>query len=132
MRKFLLLLPLALLALGCEKDNSERCEGLRVAVQNDDIATAKDIVNRLTEDLNAQAPTATDPYGHYNNYLTLIDRLNDECDVNATEVCYACIQTLPETSEIKLVIPLGTHSQTRIIDIRPDQSGKLICSNMHE
>lgn len=132
MRKLLLLLPLAFLGLGCEKDNSERCEGLRVAVQNDDIATVKDIVNRLTEDLNAQAPTATDPSGHYDNYLTLIDRLNGECDVNATEVCYACIQTLPETSEIKLVIPLGTHSQTRIIDIKPDQSGKLICSNMHE
>lgn len=132
MRKFLLLLPLAILALGCEKDNSERCEGLRTAVQNDDIGAVKEIVNRLTADLNAQAATATDPDGHYNTYLTLIDRLNDECDLNATGVCYACIDTYPGTSEIKLIIPLGTHSKTRIIDLRPDQEGRFVCTGMHE
>lgn len=132
MRKLLLLLPLAFLGLGCEKDNSERCEGLRIAVQNDDLGTVKDIIFRFTSDLNAQAPTATDPDGHYNTYLTLIDRLNDECDMDATGVCYACIDTLPGTSEIKLTILLGTHSVTRIIDLRPDREGRFVCTGMHE
>lgn len=132
MRKLLLLLPLAILALGCEKDNSERCEGLRIAVQNDDIGAVKEIVNRLTADLEAQAATPTDQEGHRNSYLTLIDRLNDECDLNATGVCYGCIDTYPSTSEIKLNILLGTHSVTRTIDLSPDQEGRFRCTNMHE
>jgi hypothetical protein len=132
MRKFLLLLPLVILAFGCEKDASERCEGLRTAVKNDDIEGVKEIVNRLTADLTAQSATATDPDGHHNTYLTLIDRLNDECDINATGVCYACIDTYPPQSEIKLTILLGTHSVTRIIDLWPNQQGKFVCIGMHE
>ncbi|MGN6293675.1 MAG: hypothetical protein ACTHMV_13100 [Chitinophagaceae bacterium] len=117
MRKLLLMLPLAFLTLGCEKNTSKRCEELKVAVQNDDVGRVKDIINRLAADLGAGMATATDPDGYYNSYHTLIDRLNDECEVNATGICYACIYTFPGTSEIKLEIFLGTHSVTRVIDV---------------
>ena len=131
MRKFLVILTLCILAASCEKDPSNRCEGLKGAVQTDDLATIKEIVTRLAADLRPQ-PTANDPDGHRDNFYTLIDRLNGECDITAEALCYACVQTLPATSEIKLTIALGTHSVVRILDVRPNQSNELICSNMHE
>jgi hypothetical protein len=131
MKKFLLILLIAVLGLGCEKENETSCEDLKIAVKTDDIETVKDIVTLLAFDLEAKV-TAEDPTGNYNNFKTLIERLNGECDVTATEICYGCIYTLPETSEIELVIPLGTHSVTRVLDIAPNQAGKLICTNMHE
>jgi len=128
-----MILPLAFLFLGCEKDNSARCEGLKVAVQNDDIATVRYIVNRLAADIKMQASTTiADPEGYHNSYLMLIDRLNDECDMKALGVCYACIDTLPATSEIKLIIFTGSRTMTRIIDVRVDREGTLVCTNMHE
>ncbi|HEX2845386.1 MAG TPA: hypothetical protein VHN59_02470 [Chitinophagaceae bacterium] len=132
MRKILLLIIISVLAFGCDKDDSKRCEGLRIAVQNGDVAMVKNIVNRLASDLHAQVSTATDPDGHHNTYLTLIDRLNNECDVNAVGVCYACIDINPVTSEIKLTIPLGTGWVTRIIDLALDGEGRLVCTGMHE
>ncbi len=126
------MLPLAFLTLGCEKDVSKRYKELKAAIRNDDVARVKDIVNRLVSDLPAGTATATDPDGHYNSYLILIERLNEECDVIATGTCYASIDASPETSEIKLEIFSGSYLVTRIITLRPGNEGGFVCINMHE
>jgi len=131
MRKLLFISLIAIAALSCEKGSEKRCEELKGAVKTDDKETVKKIVTKLTYDLERKV-TANDPVGHSENYQILIDRLNGECGVVASDLCYACVQTFPATSEIKLVIELGTHSIIRVLDITTNQAGKLVCSNMHE
>lgn len=131
MKKLLLILLISVLGFGCEKSEEKRCEDLEIAIKTDDVEKVKSIVTLLAFDLEPKV-TAEDPSGNYNNFKILIDRLNGECDVVATEICYGCIYTFPATSEIEVEIPLGTNTVTRFLDIRPDQSGKLICGGMHE
>jgi hypothetical protein len=130
MKKILTLALSVFFLVSCKKEVPKNCEGLKTAIQTDNLEEVKNIVELLTSDLASQ-PTADDPTGHRQNFQTLVNRLND-CDVKATAVCYECIDTLPATSEIKLVIAQGSHTVIRIIDILPDQRNRLKCSNMHE
>jgi hypothetical protein len=130
MRNIIILLAIAAFFSGCDKVTESDCVELKSAVLTDNLAEVKRSVNGITSSLKA-VTSADDPTGHRRNFSILIERLNS-CDLSATEVCYACIQTLPATSEIRIEIERDSQTISRIIDIRPNRANRLECSNMHE
>ena len=73
-----------------------------------------------------------DEFGHFNNLNTLIDRLNSNCpQIHAKKYCYACIETFPVQSEIKVEFNFLGNQIVRIIDISTPDDGILLSLRSH-
>ena len=62
-------------------------------------------------------PTSEDPIGHEQNLNDFIQELNEECDLEASLVCYACIETFPEQSEVRVMLDSSGILVSSIVDI---------------
>jgi len=107
------------------------CETLKTALLNFNSDEINFEINKLTQDL---LPTITqnDEIGHFKNLNTLIDRINSNCDdIQAVKICYACIETLPVQSEIKVEFNFQGTQIERIIDISTPNDGILLSIEAH-
>ena len=77
---------------------------LTQALINYDTEKAKTEIHKLTDDLKPNV-SKKDEFGHQTNLLTLIDRINDQCDkVNASLICYVCNEIKTINARICLFI----------------------------
>jgi hypothetical protein len=130
-RMALILMTLLLLACNGEIIQNPDCEKLINGIMVNDDLIVKTEIEKQTSDLFAD-PTANDPLGHSDNLYTLTERLNSKCSSIVTSVqCYACIETYPLTSEIKMEFEYGGEIRTVIIDILTPEEDILRYAGMH-
>jgi len=88
--------------------------------------------NILLSDLFPKT-SSNDTYGHRENILTFINRINSECDnISAELICYACIKTYPPQSEILLTTDSAGVSVNRTIDLLTSSEDRLSFVRIHE
>lgn len=87
---------LLLFATGCSKENlrKEDCEKLRQGIVANNIDEVRNEINGFIANLPSD-----------NNTLENLDKLaqaiSSQCRITATVLCFGCIKTLPEQSEIR-------------------------------
>ena len=107
--------------------STELCEAL-IASDDTEIATQ---FNELMVDLEPSA-TTSDPTGHEANLNTVLEDLNTiEC-ITASLICYACIETLPLQSEIRVEVDLDGETVNTIVDIITPEDEPMEYGGRHE
>ena len=126
-----------ILLVGCSKNDEDNdqleidCNELKAALVNFNSEQLNFEINKLTQDL-LPSPTQSDEIGHFNNLNTLVDRINSNCpQIIATKECYACIETIPVQSEIKVMFDSLGNQIERIIDISTPSDRILISLSSH-
>jgi len=127
MKNLLLLLIIFCLVsiTGCRKENfNKKCSELSDAMQADNVSDAG---NAITWFIN-KLPSKT-----YNeeNLNKLVASLPGNCSYSATLICFSCIQTLPEQSEIMITYNSGSSTHQKIFDISYTADNKMKFVNMH-
>jgi hypothetical protein len=135
MKNKVLIIILTLLLIGCNNNNDELfeidCDEVKAALVNFNSEQLNFEINKLTQDL-LPSPAPSDDIGHFKNVNTLIDRINSNCpQIIATKECYACIETNPVQSEIKVTLDSLGNQIERIIDISTPYDGILISIRTH-
>lgn len=121
------ILLVVFLISGCRKNEEPvDCTGLRNAMETNDVNGGK---TALASFIN-QLPSAehTD-----RNLDELVRLLNDNCSVISEKLCFGCIQTLPEQSEIRIHFINNATVTQKTFDIsRPANGSNMIVLNMHD
>ena len=89
------------------------------------------IMEGLTQNLLPN-PDSSDPIlGHFENHHTLIRLLDEVACLEAWDICYACIETLPYQSEIRLVIHHNGQVLEKTMDVNTPKDGPLEFWRLH-
>jgi hypothetical protein len=101
-----------LVITSCEKEQetSTKCRELQDAFFSGDEATVKEAVTKAIYSLPSEAHTQQ-------NLMALAAGLTNQCGITAKVLCFKCIKTLPEQSEIRLSVNDGTRVLNKTIDI---------------
>lgn len=125
---------LIFISYSCKKNtelNNSECSILKNALLSYDKNPLKEEFSRLTKDLNPVS-TTNDNIGHKENFNTLIHRINDCKALSSELLCYACIQTLPAQTEIKITIDSSGISVIRILDFSTPDDSNIEFKRIHE
>ncbi len=107
------------------------CDNLKTGIINMDSDIVKFEINKLVTDLKP-VKTDSDHIGQKQNLDLLIERLNTQCDNVSTElICYACIETNPEQSEILVTTDSVGTTIDRVVDISTPDDDILYCVGIH-
>lgn len=128
MKQLPLLILLSVLLFGSCKKATTSCSSIAVkkAIVENDIELMRSEINKLCAGISI-VRTSSDPHGLSNSLTELVRQLNNSCNIQAVSLCYFCIDTLPEQSEIKV----STGGVSRILDISYTNDKKLVFVNMH-
>ena len=133
MRYYKILFFLFTLA-SCEKDPFRNfdCSNLLAGLKENTETTVKIEIEKMTADL-VPAPQPDDLTGHEMNLQILIQRINTHCSlIEASIVCYACIETYPPMSEIRLEYDLNGEKTGKTVDIVTPDDGILHFGGLHD
>ena len=122
----------------CKKDKaplpsfSVDCDQLFTALLEEKDSIVNIEINSLTTDLSPQS-VSNDDLGHSANLEKLVERLEEACEnFEVSIVCYACIETWPVQSEIKIIAESGGIEVNRIVDILTPENGPLQAVGVHQ
>jgi hypothetical protein len=112
----------------CRKDKDARptCEDLKVGIASDDREAVKKVINILINKLPPASQKHTSE-----NLAKLTSAIGQQCQVTATVLCFACIDTLPQQSEIRISLTGPGFTVVKVIDISSDKDDNMIFANMH-
>jgi hypothetical protein len=112
--------------------NQPNCDNLTDGLINLDSKMLCSEISKLMSDLHPST-SSDDKFGHRENLNLLIERINNSCEnVSAELLCYACIETLPPQSEIKLSTDSSGVEIGRILDILTPEDNVLSCIRLHK
>lgn len=100
----------------CEDTATKLCDELQADMVAFNAEAVKSTLNPWLSG-NLPVPTNEDPIGHQQNLENFVDRLNDDCGLEASIVCYACIETYPPQSEVRVMIDSSGLTVVRVLDI---------------
>ena len=111
---------------GCNKDvlPEGNCEALKEAIAADNKEQVQGQINAFIQSLPSSINTEENLNG--------LTRTFSGCDITATVLCFGCIDTLPEQSEIRLSFFSSGSEISRTIDVSYTAENKMIFSGMHE
>jgi hypothetical protein len=114
------------ISLSCKKDLSDRqCQQLK----NEMIADNKqEVIKLLTEKIN-QLPSKIYTEENLNKLATAI---SDECAITTQILCFSCIYTLPEQSEIRLSFTHAGTTTKKTIDVSYTPNNQIKIVSMHD
>lgn len=117
----------SLVLIGCKKDSSDlRCQELKQAISENNVASVKTIITDIIKTL------PSDIYSEQ-SVNALAASLSNECGISATVLCFSCIDTLPEQTEITLSYTVSGNTVNKILDISYTASShKMKIVNMHD
>jgi len=115
------------LLLSC-KQEEENCETLRDDLIAFNLAEVK---SELDIWLGELQPDLEDPDIHFHNLKSFILRLESDCMLDASMVCFACIETYPPQTEIKIKLDSAGHQIHRILDVLTPSDSVMTISSMH-
>jgi hypothetical protein len=117
----LILAVFIFLYAGCRKETSNRydCNGIRQGI----------ITNNVTL-INSSLGDLLTPYSN-ENLDKLAQGLFEKCNINATVICHACIDTRPPQSEIKIVFSEAGNTIQKVLDISSPPGAAMKILNVH-
>jgi hypothetical protein len=120
-------LPLLLvIVLSCSKqDIGSDCGRLKSGVNSNNIERVGASINNFIAGLGSKAHTSE-------NLTALAKKVAAKCDVKVEVLCYACIMTLPEQSELRVTLSSAGSTITKVIDISQNSSNEMKFVNMHD
>ena len=127
---YVLICGVLLILLSCKEDR-QTCESLKADLLSFNVDEVKSELNPWLGDLNPGA-IEDDPLGHQQNLESFRLRLESECSLNALIVCYACIETFPVQSEIKIQMDSSGHQVHRILDIETPGNNVMTIRDIHQ
>jgi hypothetical protein len=127
MRSFIYLSILILVfTTGCSKSGAEiNCDKLKSAMVTNDVDKAKEAFTAFISHMQDRNYTEQ-------NLQLLASDIDGGCDLNATILCFDCIQTLPGQTEFMLSFQSGSTNLSKVIDISYTPDNKIIFRNMHD
>lgn len=132
MRSLVFFSTLFYLGIGCTVDNPiHETKSLCDAVATKDDMSTRMIIDELCLGYLPDA-TTQDALGHEKNLADLIQSINTNypCAV-ASLVCYACIETNPAISEIRIDVEIDSSNYFVVIDLFTPDDDVISFSNMH-
>jgi hypothetical protein len=124
MRSFLLIAVLALVS--CKKSALVAdCENLKGGMLANDRERVKEVISHLI----ALLPDNRYTEANLNN---LAHAFSNRCDITAEVVCFSCIQTYPEESEIRLHVSSGGAAVQKVVDISYRSDNAMVFIGMHD
>ena len=121
--------------ISCEPDNNPvnttaDCDNLISALLSFNNDKIENEFIKITNNLYPES-TDDDKLGHKKNFETLLNMLN-QCDsINASMICYACIETYPLQTELLIAIDSLGYKVNRIADIRTPDDNILTFLRVH-
>ncbi|MEO8711802.1 MAG: hypothetical protein ABI405_06735 [Parafilimonas sp.] len=118
--KYCLAFLIIFLLLDCNKELSDtgtnlNCESLQQGLLNNDAAIVDSLLGNLLDmDYSEE------------NLIKLADTISKSCDIQATLVCFDCIETLPAQSDITLTFLDNGDSTVRELDFTAGVNYKTI------
>ncbi len=125
-RLFLIIIIFATLKLSCEKNFSDRqCQQLK----DEMIADNKQEVIKLLTEKVSQLPSTTYTEENLNK---LAASIANDCGISAEVLCFSCIYTLPEQSEIRLSFTQAGTTIAKTIDVSYTPNNEIKIVSMHD
>lgn len=107
------------------------CSKLHSGLLNLEQAKAATEINRLLLDLKPSR-TKNDPIGHKNNFEIFAGRLKRNCKNIRSELqCYACMESNPPQSMVKLIVDSSGVDIERSADIRTPSTTNMMIVRIH-
>lgn len=134
MKKIFLLLFISAALVSCKKQQSDTtmdCDQFKQGIVANSEDRVKAEIEKLCQDL-LPAVTATDEWGHRNNFIKLAQRISQQCGISAQADCYACIKTLPPQTEIVISFMNNGVQVKKILDITTSSTSRLAFLKMHD
>lgn len=101
------------------------CEQLKNAMVNHDVDQARAAITAFIAGLYSDLHTEA-------NMIELVRLIERSCSaIDAELLCFACIDTLPEQSEIKLRLTVGGTTIVKVIDLSYTPANRIRFVNMH-
>lgn len=117
---------LALFVAACSDSTDRPCHSLAAGLASlDEKAVREDIDGWLA------AYDASNLNGHKENVEAWVQSLRDECGLDATLRCNACIETLPPQSEVSIRLDSSGVTVSRILDISMPATGPMTFRALH-
>lgn len=124
--RFLLFMILVLLIAGCSKDlTAGQCQELKQGIVANDLEKVRMKITQTIIALPSQEYTEQ-------NLNALAAALSGECGLFAKVLCFSCIETLPEQSEIRVSFEYSGSVVNKTIDISYSPDNKMRFVNLHE
>lgn len=117
--KNIIYLTLALcLFIACDDNevSTTQCEDLKQGIINDTDDLVRSAIDNWCSDLMPNS-TLDDEIGHQENLNTLVQRIENECDVMASISCYACMESYPPQSAIVITFIQDNVTYSKNINI---------------
>ena len=133
MKTFLILI-LAISIRSCDNGNTSanvNWNSFKIGVIQKDFSLIEKEIRMLLVNTKPR-PTEDDLIGQKSNIDKLIDEINKSGVLISELHCYACIETCPEQSEIRVITDSSGVTISRIIDIMTPDNSVLVFSNIHD
>ena len=134
MKKIFLSLIVFISFISCKKEETDPlmdCGQFKNGILTGNEDQVKTEIEKLCVDL-FPAVTASDEWGHGDNFIKLIQRISKQCGIDARVDCYACIKTLPPQTEIFIFFTNNGVLVKKTLDISTSASKKLTFLAMHD
>lgn len=134
MKRVFLFLFISAALISCKKQQSDRemdCEQFKQGIIANSEDRVKAEIEKLSQDL-LPIVTATDEWGHRDNFVKLAQRISQQCGIDAVADCYACIKTLPPQTEIVISFMNNGVQVKKTLDITTSSTSRLAFLKMHE
>jgi hypothetical protein len=134
MKKIFLLLFISTAWISCKKQQSDAvmdCDQFKQGIVANSEDRVKAEIEKLCQDL-FPVVSATDEWGHSNNFVKLAQRISQQCGIDADADCYACIKTLPPQTEIVVSFMNNGVQVKKTLDITTSATSRLAFLKMHD
>ena len=115
----------------CSDEKTFPSQDIRDGIINLDLQLGTPGINEMLEDLQPQ-PDTEDLIGHEDNLTTFIERLKENCDLDATLGCYGCIETFPALSHVDLTLDSAGFTIHRSLDIVTPADTVMTLRDIHQ
>ena len=124
--RFLIVFAGITLVLACNKAEiiSEDCERLQHGITTSDKDEVKAIITKFINSLSSQEYSQQ-------NLNSLVARINQQCDVSASTICFDCIDTNPSQSEIRITCQGSGAPVERTVDLSYTTAHDMVFRNLH-
>jgi hypothetical protein len=121
-RLIIAMTALVLLLVSCRKGtiNNKECETFKDAIEKGDKQRVSKAVRHLLTDYSSD------------NLTNFASSLSSACNTTAKVICYGCIDTNPEQSEIRVSFTSSTGVVSKILDLSYDDNHRMIIVGIHD